>query len=118
MPPMIYSPPQKGKRRPWNWMAGKQTLQRSWDIDSWYGQSLQNKPYLALDRANRIYVTDPEGYRILVFDETGEFVTSLGQYGSDAASFQLPTGIAIDPQGNIYVADPGTHRVLKFPPLD
>jgi hypothetical protein len=65
-----------------------------------------------------VYATDPEGYRILVFDQSGEFLTSIGQYGSDDESFTLPTGIAIDAQGFIWVADPATHRVLKLAPLE
>jgi DNA-binding beta-propeller fold protein YncE len=70
-----------------------------------------------LDARNRVYATDPEGHRILVFDERGQFLASLGQYGTDDQGFQLPTGIAIDPQGYIYVADTGNHRVMKFAPL-
>lgn len=78
---------------------------------------MENKPYVAVGPWNRVYATDPEGYRILVFDENGSFVTSIGQYGSDEQSFTLPTGIDVDSMGYIWVADPVTHRVLKLAPL-
>jgi DNA-binding beta-propeller fold protein YncE len=91
---------------------------RNWEVDSWYGQSLENKPYLALDAQNRIYATDPEGYRILVFDDAGRFLASLGRYGTEDDAFMLPTGIAVDPQGYIYVVDTATHRVMKFAPFE
>ena len=47
---------------------------------------------------------------------TGKLVSSWGQFGSDASSMNLPTGIAVDAQGRIYVADSENHRVLRFAP--
>jgi len=95
---------------------------QEWSVDAWYGQSLENKPYLAVDGEGRLYMTDPEGYRILVFSKDGQFIATWGDYGSDNNTFNLPNGIAIDSTGNIYVADGGAadggnHRVMKFPPL-
>ena len=90
---------------------------REWPISGWFGQSLDNKPYLALDAKGRLYVTDPEGYRILVFDSHGKFLTTWGDFGSDNSTFALVSGIAVDAGGNIYVSDAGNQRVMKFPPL-
>lgn len=85
-----------------------------WRVQAWAGQSINNKPYLATDSLNRVYVTDPEGYRVLIFTATGDYLARFGKFGADANSFGLPNGIAIDAQNNIYVADAGNHRVLKF----
>jgi len=88
-----------------------------WPISGWYGESVVNKPYLAV-AGGRVYVTDPEGYRVLVFDQSGEFVATFGEYGFDSKSFALPIGIAVDAEGNIYVTDSANHRVMKFAPID
>ncbi len=87
-----------------------------WKVQAWAGQSINNKPYTAVDSAGRIYVTDPEGYRVLIFSAAGEYLGRFGSFGTDANSFSLPNGIAIDAQDNIYIADAGSHRVLKFAP--
>ncbi len=97
--------------------TGEYLFAREWTISGWFGQSLDNKPYLALDAAGRLYVTDPEGYRILVFASDGKFLTTWGDFGSDNSTFALVSGIAVDTSGNIYVSDGGNQRLMKFPPL-
>jgi predicted membrane-bound mannosyltransferase/DNA-binding beta-propeller fold protein YncE len=87
---------------------------REWNIVGWYGQSLDNKPYLAVDAQGHVYVSDPEGYRVLEFDNQGEFIHYWGDYGDDLAGFNLPNGISIDAQGGLWVADSGNHRILHF----
>ncbi len=85
-------------------------------VDAWYGESINNKPYLATDENNRVYVTDPEGYRILIFDSSGLYLGRFGQYSTGTDGFALPNGIATDMDGNLYIADAGNGHVLKFPP--
>ncbi len=34
---------------------------RQWDVDAWYGQSLENKPFIAVDNRGHVFITDPEG---------------------------------------------------------
>jgi len=48
--------------------VGGFTFLREWTVSAWYGQSINNKPFLALDAANNVYITDPDGYRVLMFD--------------------------------------------------
>ena len=89
-----------------------------WAVNGWGTQSVVNKPYLAVDSARGlVYATDPEGYRVLVFDTGGQFKATFGLYGNDAQSFTLPTGIAVGPDGRVYVADGGSDRIMIFPPL-
>ena len=85
-----------------------------WPIQSWASESVINKPYLRVSQTGQVYVGDPEGYRILVFDAGGEYLMSFGQYGFDLASFALPLGMAFDAEGNLYVVDSDNSRVLKF----
>jgi sugar lactone lactonase YvrE len=88
-----------------------------WEVDAWWGQSVVNKPFLAVDNEDRVYITDPEGYRVIVFSHDGELLAVFGQYGFDENSFALPTGIDLDDQGNIYVADSDAQRVIQLEPL-
>ena len=89
---------------------------REWEIAGWVGQSLDNKPYLAAGADGRVWVTDPEGFRVLCFDENGAFLFTWGDFGSDAARFELPEGVAVDGEGNVWIVDTDTSRVLKFTP--
>lgn len=88
-----------------------------WHVEAWAGQSINNKPYLAADSGGRVYVTDPEGYRVLVFSGSGGYLNRFGQFGTDANSLGLPNGIAVGPDDTLWVADAGNHRVLAFPPI-
>ncbi len=91
--------------------------QEEWRVNAWTSQNIGNKPYIAVDSQARVYVTDPEGYRVLVFDESGTYLAQFGTFGIDLSSFALPNGIAIDAQDNIYIADADNNRVLKFAPI-
>lgn len=84
-----------------------------WEIVGWYGQSLDNKPYLALDDQGRVFVSDPEGYRVLVFDDGGQFQYTFGDFGAEANTFSLPTGL-VAKAGSLFVVDTNNNRVMKF----
>jgi predicted membrane-bound mannosyltransferase/DNA-binding beta-propeller fold protein YncE len=88
-----------------------------WRVEAWYGQSINNKPYLATDNEGRVYLTDPEGYRVLIFSPSGAYLARFGQYGTDTNSLALPNGIIVDSENNVWVADAGNNRVLRFPAL-
>jgi DNA-binding beta-propeller fold protein YncE len=87
---------------------------RDWEIVGWYGQSLDNKPYIQID-GNHVFVSDPEGYRILEFTSDGTFIRYWGNYGSGLEDFNLPTGLSFDSSTNsIWIADSGNNRFMKF----
>jgi len=87
---------------------------REWEIVGWYGQSLDNKPYLEVDSQGYIYVSDPEGYRILQFNKEGEFILYWGDYGPEMDGFILPIGLSVDGEDGVWVVDSGNHRILYF----
>lgn len=87
---------------------------QSWDLVAWYGQSLDNKPYLAVDSLGYVYATDPEGYRILQFTSEGEFVRYWGDLSTGPDGFSLVSGIAVDQNDGIWVTDPGNNRIMHF----
>jgi sugar lactone lactonase YvrE len=87
---------------------------KNWDIVAWYGQSLDNKPFLAVDNNGNLYASDPEGYRILHFSTSSTFINYFGDYGTAANGLDLPTGIVDDGNGGVWVADAGNNRILHF----
>ncbi len=95
------------------------TFSHSWDISGWYGQSLDNKPFITVDNQDYVYVTDPEGYRVLQFDSQGKFIRFWGDNGSGLDTFGIANGIVADPQGGVWLADSGNSRLMHFtlPPV-
>ena len=86
----------------------------SWDINGWFGQSLDNKPFIAVDANQNVYITDPEGFRVLEFDKTGKFIRGWDNTANGGAGLALPSGIAIDSSGHVWVSDAGNNDLLRF----
>ncbi|MEA3334396.1 MAG: TIGR03663 family protein [Chloroflexota bacterium] len=92
-------------------------FEREWPVEGWLDQGIANKPYLAVDSEGTVYATDPETWRVLVFDSDGNFVATFGNFGTDALSFKQPIGIATDMDDRVFVADAENHRIMAFPPI-
>lgn len=87
---------------------------RQWDINGWAGQSVDNKPFIAVAPNGRIFVADPEGYRILEFDSEGNFIRAWGDYGIGPAEIGLAAAVAVDAQGHVWVTDAANNRILRY----
>lgn len=88
---------------------------RSWDISGWKGQSLDNKPFLAVSSLNNhVFVTDPEYPRVLEFDAEGTFIRAWGDYSSGTDGFGLVSGVAIAQDGSVWVSDGANNVLLRF----
>ena len=85
-----------------------------WDIAGWYGESLDNKPYIAADDQGHIFITDPEAFRVIEFSANGAFVRTWGEYGIGAGNFGLAASIAVDSYGHVWVSDAANNRVMRF----
>ncbi len=92
------------------------TYLREWPIYGWFGESLENKPYLAVDQAGRVYAGDPEGYRVLVFSPQGEILAWWGDYGVPPEGLGVVNGLACDAQGDLWAADASNSLLVRFPP--
>jgi sugar lactone lactonase YvrE/4-amino-4-deoxy-L-arabinose transferase-like glycosyltransferase len=86
----------------------------SWDVSAWYGNSTENKPFLAVDSKGDIFTTDPENYRVLEFGPDGTFIQGWGNYSQGTDGFGLASGIAIDSQDHIWVSDGVNNDLLRF----
>jgi uncharacterized protein (TIGR03663 family) len=94
--------------------SGQYAISLNWDIDGWFGQALDNKPFIAVDKYDQIFVADPESARILVFSNQGEIIGYLGTFESGADSFGLVSGVATDNQGGLWAVDSSKNRILYF----
>jgi predicted membrane-bound mannosyltransferase/sugar lactone lactonase YvrE len=86
----------------------------SWEVDAWFGQSLNNKPYLAVDGDGLVYASDPESGRVLVFQPDGTLLHFFGGYDQTLVEIGLAQGLAADGQGGLWLSDAQNHRVLHF----
>ena len=85
-----------------------------WDVNAWVGQSTENKPFIAVGPDNHVFVTDPEGYRVIEFTNAGKFVRTWGDFGAGVDEIGLASGIAVDTTGHIWVTDAGNNRILRY----
>ena len=93
--------------------------QMNFRVRGWYNTTF-NRPYLALDEGRDfLYVTDPDGKRILVYSTAGECIGSFAEDGEDGALGQFSDigGIAVDEEGFVYVSDSAAGALRKFPPF-
>ncbi len=87
---------------------------KMWDVSGWDGQSTENKPFIDIDSSGKIYVTDPDKFRVLSFDQNGAFLKGWGDYSSGIDGFGKPVGIAITGDGSVWISDSENNRLLKF----
>ncbi len=87
---------------------------KQWDVYGWFGQSLENKPFIAVNAQGNVFITDPENYRVMEFNNAGEIVRLWGDYGSSSNTFGQTSGIAVDNDGHVWVTDPVFNRILRF----
>jgi len=71
---------------------------------------------LALDAKGWLYACDSFAGRVQVYDESGNYVRSLGTLGDDPQSGMLkrPKGVAVDRDGIVYVVDAAYQLVQMF----
>ncbi len=87
--------------------------QKQWDVYGWLGQSLDNKPFIAVNDDLHVFITDPDGYRIMEFDSNGALVRVWDDLESQD-SLGLPSGIALDNEGHVWVTDCTKNRLRRY----
>ncbi len=71
-------------------------------------------PHLAWGPDNLLYVTDPEAFRVVLYDANGKAIGQFGTQGDGPVQFRKPVGLTVGPDGKIYVADSSACRVQAF----
>jgi tripartite motif-containing protein 71 len=79
------------------------------------------KWYLALDKYDNVYVTDPQSDpgcnmqpRVLKFDENGNFITKFRSDGTQPGQFRDPEHLALNNEGYVYVSDRRNDNIQVF----
>jgi sugar lactone lactonase YvrE len=80
---------------------------REWRVDGWGAGGLP-EPYLAVGPAHTLWVTDPPGKRVLLFDTTGK---PLGT-ATPSRPLQIPLGIVALTRDTAVVADAGRNQLI------
>jgi len=65
---------------------------------------------------DRVYITDPERYRVIVFSSSGAPLATFGQHEPEEDAFGLPIGIASYSNETVWIVDAGKNRLAKFDP--
>ncbi len=83
-----------------------------WPVDGWYGQSVENKPFIAVDATGNVSITDPELCRLITFSPGGQPVRVWD--GCPEGTLLLPSGIASDGSGGLWVTNAGNGTLVHF----
>jgi uncharacterized protein (TIGR03663 family) len=85
----------------------------SFDISAWYGQGIDNKPYLTTDIEDNIFISDPEVGRIIKFSSSGEFLVGYQDLNTTEDLISYPFGMDVDESGKLWFSD-GASNILSF----
>ncbi|MBI4499338.1 MAG: NHL repeat-containing protein [Chloroflexi bacterium] len=88
-------------------------------LDTVFGEQLEGVgplafPYsAAVDSQGRVYVSDTNNARLLVFDAQGQLL-SVVTTAEPRSGLGLPRGVAVDSQDRVYVVDAAGHTVVVY----
>jgi len=88
------------------------TATAEWPVDGWYGQSVDNKPFIAVDVTGNVTITDPELCRLITFSPSGQPIRL--QDGCSSGTLLLPSGIVSDGSGGLWVTNAGNGTLVHF----
>jgi len=75
-----------------------------------------NPTFVEVDTKGKIYVADAATMTVRVFDQSGDFVASVGGRGAGPGEFQHLTAMAVDDQDQLLVIDYMNARITRFTP--
>ena len=79
-----------------------------------FGQGKLSRPSGLLIADKYVYVSDNSGRCIVVYETSGQYVTSFGRHGQNEGEFRGPYCITSCVDGFIHVCDYGNGRVQIF----
>lgn len=62
-----------------------------------------------------MYMTERDGNKVLKINpETGQYISTIGVYGTGAGQYQCPAGLTFDHLGNMFITDTCAHKIMKY----
>jgi DNA-binding beta-propeller fold protein YncE len=110
----VLQPP--GAPKPGSLSSGMTWVRSIYGFGARPDQQLLEPIGTAVDGQGRIFVSEPQRSRVLVFRRDGAFDGAVTLMKSHDVAMARPTGLDVDDAGNLYVADRALGRVLVFGP--
>ena len=86
----------------------------SWNINGWFGQSINNKPFITISPNGNVFISDPEGSRILEFSSQGEFIHGWTGFNLSEDISSQPVDLKFDSLGRLWVSDAASNILMTF----
>jgi hypothetical protein len=83
-------------------------------VDSWGGQGITDKPYLAVLGNGSVVASDPANGAVLVFDSDGQQVATW-EASVSALEGSRPVGVAVATTGDVFVSDGSAGQLRRVP---
>ncbi|NMC46993.1 MAG: hypothetical protein GYA52_09190 [Chloroflexi bacterium] len=90
------------------------TTLMSWDVDGWFGESTDNKPYIAVNAVGNVFVSDPEGSLILEYSSAGELLHVWDLRGVVDEEIVMPVDIEFSADGTMWVSDASNNMIYGY----
>lgn len=90
------------------------TIVSSWEVDGWYGESTDNKPFIAVNSEGNVFVTDPEGSLVLEYSTAGELVHVWDIRGITDDVITMPVDIEFDENGTLWLSDAASNMIYAY----
>jgi len=78
------------------------------------GMTFNEPRGLWFDSDRKLYLVDTMNSRIIVFDEGGSLIKTIGKEGMGDDEFYYPRGVSVDSQGRVWMTDTLHHTVKVF----
>lgn len=69
---------------------------------------------MAFDGQDNLHVADEHTHKISVFNSSGKYLRTWGEYGNGNGQFNGPSGLVFNSKDYLYVVDQHNNRVQKF----
>lgn len=89
-------------------------LNHLFKLDEPEGMFFERIQFIQTDSEDRIFLADQEANHVLVYDETGDFITTIGREGAGPDEFRAILNMFVDENDQLIVFDMANNRSVFF----